>query len=289
MNEDRKPGGKKGKAPPKKSKTGLIVIIILVVVIGGAMLIFSLNLFNLREGVLMPYLRNAPLIGNLFPPAEYEGEEIPLEQRLPRDLAEIIRTQQREIDELNAQLIERERQIREYALRIARLLPFHQYWVEYQRVSAEFNAMIARGDPDAFLNHIQYIMPEFYEQLARDAFALRQHEESVDSIVRTLSSMQESAAADILVDFRITDVILLTSVLYNMGNTMRGEILEQMDADIAAFMLRLISVAEPVMPPVAPSLFTPEVPETYEDIFWEDDIEEEEYNAYEEDDDENEV
>jgi hypothetical protein len=117
--------------------------------------------------------------------------------------------------------------------------------------------MIARGDPEAYLHFIQYIMPEFYEQLARDAMMLQQYDDSIRTIVGTLNGMQESNAADVLVDLRTTDIVLLTSVLNAMGTTRRGEVFNQMDASVAAAMLRLISVSEPTLPPLAPALFTP--------------------------------
>ncbi|MCL2499227.1 MAG: hypothetical protein FWE90_02705 [Defluviitaleaceae bacterium] len=267
LNEQiKKPNTPKGKTPPKKGKRGLIIIILLVLIIGGVITVVGLNLFDFREGTLMPYLRNAPLVGGLFPPAEEESEEIPLEEMDARQLANMIRALEREIEVLQSQINAQSAREREHLLLIARLRPFRDHWFEYQRVSAEFNAMIARGDPDAFLNHIQYIMPEFYERLARDSIALRDFDESVMSQVRTLSNMQERNAADVLVNLRLTDIDLLVSILNAMSNPLRGAILDRMDAEIAAHMLRLISMPVPVLPPMAPALFTPPLPETFEDI-----------------------
>jgi hypothetical protein len=142
-------------------------------------------------------------------------------------------------------------------------------------VSAEFNAMIARGDPDAFLRFIYYIMPEFYEQLARDAMNLYLHQDSVDTVMRTLSNMEESNAAEVLENLRITDITLLVSVLNAMSNPLRGAILDEMEPVLAAAMLRLISVPEPTLNPLAPALFSPILPETYEDLTPDEEEEEE--------------
>jgi len=285
MNDEiRKPTQRKTtKTPPKKGKAGLIVILVLVLLIGGLILIIGLNLFNFREGVVMSYLRNAPLIGNLLPAAEQENyDEIPLELWPPGQLAERIRELEREVDTLEAQLHEMVERSRADALRIARLYPFYENWSEYQRVVAEFNAMVARGDPERYLAFFAYILPEFHEQLARDSMLLYRYQESVMSIVRSLLAMQERNAAEILEDLRTTDLMLLTNVLNAMGDTRRGEILEQMDADVAASMLRLISVTEPILSPLGPALFTPPLPLTYEEIHAVDDYEE--YDADDEDD-----
>ncbi|MCL2604363.1 MAG: hypothetical protein FWD90_07785 [Defluviitaleaceae bacterium] len=284
MNDNmKKPAKGKGKTPPKKGKKGLIIIILLVVIIGGAIAVVALNLFNFREGTLMPYLRNAPLVGGLFPPAEEESDEVPLEEMDTRQLANMIRALERDNEALQDQLSAAAERERADALLIARLRPFRDHWSEYQRVSAEFSAMVAHGDPDAFLNHVRYIMPEFYEQLARDAISLRDFDESVMSQVRTLSNMQERNAADVLVDLRITDIDLLVSILNAMSNSLRGAILDEMDAEIAAHMIRLISVPEPTLRPLAPALFTPPLPETFEDITPDEDYDDEDENG----DDEN--
>jgi hypothetical protein len=286
MNENKKRTAPKKNTPPKKGKKGLIIIIILVLIIGGIIAVYTLNLFDFREGVMMPYLRNMPLVGGFFPLPEEADETIPLEQRPPHELVRIIREQETQIEELETRIQSFLTQARSDALRIARLLPFYEHWIEYQRVSAEFNAMIARGDPEAYLHFIQYIMPEFYEQLARDAMQLHLYEESVTTIVRTLGNMQERNAADVLVDLRTTDIILLINVLNAMGNALRGAILNEMDPIIASAMLRLISIPEPTLSQLAPSLFTPELPETIQIIPEEDEIDEEDENGNDETTDE---
>jgi hypothetical protein len=284
MNKDIKKPGIKRKSPPKKGKAGLIIIIILVLVIGGLMAVFAFNLFGFRESVVMPYLRNAPLFGGLFPAPEEEDETIPLEQRPPQELADMIRAHEREIARLEEMVRVLSEQAQVDTLQIARLRPFHDHWDEYQRVSAEFNAMIARGAPEAFLDRIRDIMPEFYEQLARDSMHLRDHLESVLTVVRTLGNMQAKNAAELLVDLRSTDPELLANVLVAMGNELRGEILNEMDPPIAAAMIRLIHVQEPTLSPLAPSLFTPVLPETLEDIEPEEDEPEEDLEDGEESD-----
>jgi prefoldin subunit 5 len=267
MNENiKKPNPKKGKTPPKKGKKGLVVILLLVLIIGGGIAVIGLNLFDLREGTLMPYLRNAPLIGGLFSLADEEDEGITLEDMTPQQLANMIRALERENEALQEQMDDAATRERENNLLIARLRPFSEHWFEYQRVSAEFNAMIARGDPEAFLAHIQYVLPEFYEQLARDSMQLRDFDETIMALVRTLSAMQEKNAAEILVDLRTTDPELLVHILTAMSNALRGSIFDQMESAVAASMLRMISVSEPVLSPVAPALYTPELPEVLEDI-----------------------
>jgi hypothetical protein len=277
LNENVRKVVKGKKNPPKKGKAGLIIIITLAVIIGAAILLVGLNLFGVRDS-MADYFRGAPLIGRFIPDAPLEYDGIPLEEMSPHELANIVRTLEAEIAAVEARLAEAADQARADALRIARLLPFYTEWVEYQRVIAEFNAMIALGDPEAYLRFIESILPEFYEQLARDAMLLYQYQTTVMEIVRTLSNMQEGNAAAVLEDLRITDILLLTAVIREMSTSLRGAILDEMDSDIAAFMLRLISVPEPVVTPLAPALHTPDLPETYEDIepdeYYEDENEE---------------
>ena len=283
--ETGKPTRVKSKTPPKKGKAGLFVIIALVVIVVALIVIIAFNLFNFREGVVMNYLRNAPLIGRLIPDAEDEDYgQIPLEEWPVGQLVERIRELEAREAALEAEVQELLARARADALRIARLLPFQEYWFEYQRVSAEFNQMIAHGEPEAFLRFIENVLPEFYEQLARESMLLYEYQEAVDAIMRTLGNMQERAAAAILEDMRMTDLPLLAAVLSTMGNSMRGAIIEQMEPDVGSFMLRLIAVAEPVFTPLAPALFTPDLPLTYEDLYeaeYEDEYEEEEENGEE--------
>jgi hypothetical protein len=278
LNEDNKKTDKKGKNAPPKSKKGLVIIILLVLVIGGGIAVYALNLFDLREDVLMPYLRNAPLIGGFMPPAEEVPDTVPLEQMSPNQLANMIRGLQNEIAALEERSRQHEARAQADAERIARLIPFYTHWSEYQRVSAEFNTMVARGDPEAFLRFYEYILPEFYDRLARDAMLLYMHDEAVLAIVRTLNNMQEGNAAETLIGFRnLNEIALLTNILNAMGNSQRGAILDEMEPDMAAMMLLLISVDEPILPPLAPALFTPE-PLTINELAT---------DEYEPDDDEN--
>jgi len=277
MNERTGKSASGKKAAPAKGKGGLIVVIVLVLLVGFAIAVVAFDLFNFREGAVMSYLRNAPIIGNLMPAAaEEENGELPLEQWTVAQLAARVR----ELEDQVARLEEEQEALianaRAQALRIARLLPFYEHWSEYQRVSAEFNAMIVQGDPGGFLDFMQYILPEFHEQLMRDAVLQFHYDESIMSIVRTLGAMQERQAAAILEDLRMTDILLLSGLLNAMGNTMRGEILEQMDADIASFMIRLVSVSEPTWTVLAPALFTPDMPEFYGDLYTPDEEEPEE-------------
>lgn len=274
-----KPTRVKSKTPPKKGKSGYIVILVLVLVMVGFAVVIGFNLFDFREGVIMSYLRNAPLIGSLIPAvAEDDYDDIPLEEWPPDMLVARIRELEQQVYALEAENLEHIAQARRAALRIARLSPFEEHWMEYQRVVAEFNTMIVHGDPEAYLLFISYILPEFYEQLARDAVSLYQYQSSVRSIVGSLRNMQERAAAGILEDMLITDLPLLTAVLMTMGDVMRGAILEQMESDVASQMLRLIRVPAPVLPPLGPALFTPVLPETYDDLHEEEEQEEQEEN-----------
>lgn len=273
MNENTKKTVKRTKTPPKKGKTGLIVIIVLVVIIGGLILTVGLNLFGARDA-MANYFRNAPLIGRFIPDAVEEYDGIPLEEMSPHQLAAMIRELEREVEALQQHLREAADQARADALRIARLLPFYQEWMEYQRVSAEFNAMVARGDPEAFLRFIEHILPEFYEQLTREAMLLYEYQAAVMETVRTLGTMQERNAAAVLEEMRLTNLPMLTAVIRGMPTSLRGAILDEMDADVADFMLRLMSVPEPILGPLAPALHTPVLPETYDDLY----PDEEEYN-----------
>jgi hypothetical protein len=269
MNEKAsKPTRVKSKTPPKKGKAGLFVIIALVVVVGACIAIVTLDLFNFREGAVMTYLRNAPLIGNLFPAVtETDIEDIPLEEWPVELLTARVRELEALVARQEAQINEQLAQTQADALRIARLLPFYENWMEYQRVSAEFNAMIAHGDPEAYLRFVSNILPEFYEQLARESMLLYQYQEAVRITVSTLRNMQERDAARFLEDMRLDDLPFLTAVLLSMSDSMRGGIFEQMETEVGSFMFRLIAVAEPVFRPLAPALFTPTLPEVYEDLY----------------------
>ena len=58
---------KKGKGGKKKGKGGLIVLLAFIVVVLGAVLLIAFNVFGLRDDVVMPLLRNTPVINKLIP------------------------------------------------------------------------------------------------------------------------------------------------------------------------------------------------------------------------------
>ncbi|MCL2840814.1 MAG: hypothetical protein FWE05_08565 [Defluviitaleaceae bacterium] len=246
-------GDKKGKGV----KIFLIILLIFVLLIGGTVVIIALNIGGFRENVIMPYLRNAPLIGTFFPDAESAYDSIA--DMTPEQLRE-------EVERLQAAYNGRETRVRQLEEDLANanarinndLIRYYMYWNEFREAQAQLGQVLTHHDPQSFLNFLlQYhnlLDLEHIPQLIEEATFAAEFDAEVREMVRTLSNMDEAAAGEVLENWMLTNTAFMVLVLRDMGASMRGEIMETLEANVRANMLLLMSEPPPIFTPIIPYL-----------------------------------
>ena len=260
--------------PKKKGKKGLIIVLILLAVIGACVVLWIFNIGNLRDGVILPYLRNAPLIGNLFSDPEEGEDDGPFVAMTRDELINMILRLEENIENLESDIAARDATIQERDQTIAVLRPFERMIADYWYATARWNTMIAHGDPIAFAEWFRYIQPEFAAQLFEQVIQINQFNQQERAALATLNAMEVENAANALQDLMAINTPLMTSFLRNMSNARRAEIFDALPRSVVVLMMNMLTGQPPTFAPIAaPEINFP--PPIINDIFFPE--EEEEY------------
>ena len=236
----------------KKGKGGIIAIVLVVLLLGGGAAVIAADIGGIRENHIMPYLRNAPLVGSFIPQAEEPGEELTREE-----LERLLRDANLRIESLENQLSVREQQLAEANFHIRyNLEPFRNQWNSFLEARAALDQFLAHADPYGFTQFFAGVRPENVHQLYNEATALIEMQEQILGHVRTFNGMSAAAAGEILQIWMRESTLLMVRVLNAMSPPRRGEILQTLDPAVASTMLLLTT-----SPPVE---FVPLLPDLHE-------------------------
>jgi len=239
----------------KKGKSGIIIIVIIVLLIGGFATVLILDIGGFRENTVMPYLRNAPLIGSLIP----DAEEDPLENITPEQLLRENTDQALQIEANRIRIAELEWELFLANYRIENdLMRYHDNWHLFLGAQAAFMQMMAHEAPhDFFAFFTQFLAiyhPSYLPELIQEAYLLASYEDEIRELVRTLNGMDESNAGEVLERFMFTNPILLQSALRTMNAALRASIFDTLDPNVAASMFELMGNPIPTFTPIVPQL-----------------------------------
>jgi hypothetical protein len=231
----------------------------------------------------MPYLRNAPLIGGFFGSADDDEDD--LADMTPDQMrAEVLRLRQ-QVESQEAQMSDMRQEMAEANFRIQDLVRYYDNWREFRQAQAAFSQMLAHSDPNNFVQFFGYVDETLVPQLVDEARRLQEAEAETREMVRTLAGMEESAAGEVLERWMLIDLPLMVRVLREMGPSMRGAVLETLEATARANMLLFMSSPPPTFTPIVPNLrelppleTVPIIPPVIEDEYYE----EEDTTPYEE-------
>ena len=255
--EANNPPVSNGPEPEKKSKKGLIVIIIILLVIAACVVIWMFNIANLRDGVIMPYLRNAPFIGNLFPASE-EDDEGRFAGMTIDQLANMIIGLEEQINGLETEIVNLNSDLNERNQVIETLRPFEQMITDYWTATATWNAMIAQGDPIAYADWFNEIRPEYAAQLYEHAIQMNQFNQQERNILSSLNSMEVENAANVLQSMMATNTPLMIRFLRNMSASRRAEIWDALPGPTVLVMINMLAGQAPTLEPLtAPEINFP--------------------------------
>ena len=255
----------------KKGKGKLMFFLILFLIIGGIAAVLILDIGGFRENVIMPYLRNAPIVGGFIPAPVYEEEE----ELTPEELLQRYTILSQQLESVQTQLALANQQNVTYEELIVHLRAFENAWHLYRAARAQFEQMIALGDPENFIQFFDFVSEDNLVQRYLEAMAMAEFIEETTAIVATLNNMDESGAGEVLENLMTTDLDLMIRALWMMTPTRRAEIFDTLEADVVTRMIVLMSPDEPIIAPALPPALPefppppPAFPEGY-DVFSED-------------------
>jgi len=210
---------KAAKGQEKKGKVGLIILIAFIAVVGGFVLLTAFNVFGLRDDVVMPFLRNVPLIGSFITDAD---DPLVLAARREEELTERGTELETRIAQLEAQIESERAQVDEAnrnMLELNRLREMERGHNEHLANREAFERALAEGNIDDFTEWFETIHEELailiYEELTADTIAgyRRQH------YLNVWAEMTPTAVSNAIMarDMVTTNMPLLVSVFRDMN------------------------------------------------------------------------
>ena len=237
------------KRRPRRSEgnggVGFIVFLIFLLLIVATVAIISLNLFGWREDHVMPFLREAPVIGNFFANAEAR-EGAREEVRTHDELTALNTAQADRIERVEYERDELRIQLAEANARIHTLEALEREIHTYRNAIRDWNRMLAHADPREFANtFLDYVHPSYIPWLMGEADAIIAFDDNTRRLVAILNNMEESSVGEMLQQYLMTDHEMMLRLLHGMGSTRLGAVLDTLDPEISSVILMFMARPTP--------------------------------------------
>lgn len=237
------------KAGGKKSKVGLIILLSFIVIVGGFTALVAFDVFGLRTNVVMPMLRNLPIIGPMFE-AEYDPETgLPIQAYDPSatvaDLEAQIAALEQQLAEVNTnyetladEMAVLVQTIDEHELENERLREIEEYHMQILADREAFEREVAEDNPEAFNNFFETMNPELAEEIYTAAMNQRALDERWQNYLSSWGSAAPVNVARAIELMAPTDMALIASVMTDLPVNQRAAIMNQLSTDTMAVLYR---------------------------------------------------
>ncbi|MCL2854281.1 MAG: hypothetical protein FWE21_01520 [Defluviitaleaceae bacterium] len=233
-----------------KKKIWLIILLIFIVLAGGFTALVAFDVFGLRTNVILPMLRNLPIVGGMFAEAEYDPETgLPIQTYSPADT----------IAGLEAQILELENQLErtiadnaavaeerdvlytaanEDLMELDRLREIEEHHLEILADRERFEREIAENNIDAFVNFFETMHPETAEEIFAAAAGQHAMEERWQNYLSSWGSASPITVARVIESMATTDMPMIARVMVDLPVNQRVAIINQLSIDTAALLYR---------------------------------------------------
>jgi len=234
------------KKRPKRSRSGgdgvgFVLFLIFLLLILAIVAILSLNLFGWREAHVMPFLREAPVIGNLFTNAEVREDA-----RTHDELTALNSAQASRIERVEYELDNYRIRLAEANATIHELQQLHDEIDRYRVAIREWNRMLAHDDPEAFAERFfDYVDPTYIPWLMGEVDTILAFDANTRRMVGILNNMEANSVGEILQQYLMTNQDHMLRLLHAMGSTRVGEVFDTMEAEVTSVMLGMMARPTP--------------------------------------------
>ena len=267
--EDEKKG-KKEKKPKKEDKKGakednddedeeggtlsviLVTVFIVIVWLAILLLLIKLDVGGFGSGVLEPVLKDVPYVSKILPGHSLtaSGNGVIEDDSDPYagydnldDAIARIKTLENQLAEAQAASNDTDQTIADLQAEVARLKTYEQNQVEFEKIKDEFYNEVVFGDSaldiSEYQKYYETIDPTNAEILYKQVVQQEQVNKEIEDYAEAYSSMKAKDAAEIF-DTMTDRLTLVAKILGAMGTEDRGDILAQMDPDVAAQVTKLM-------------------------------------------------
>lgn len=226
--------------------TFFATVFIVIVWLAVIAVIIKLDIGGFGSNVLTPVLKDVPVLNKILPgvnltetnnPDAYGGysnlgDAVDQIKLLEAELEKAYSTnkfQEEQIDDLTAEVI--------------RLQEFEKMQVDFQRIKTEFYEEVVYSEKgpgaEEYKKYFEEMDPTTAEFLYRQVVVQLEESEKVKEYAETYTQMKPKEAAGIF-ESMTDNLDLVAKILMTMNSQQRGEIMGQMDPEIAAKLTKIM-------------------------------------------------
>ncbi len=226
----------------------LVTFVIIIIWIAILCLLVKLDVGGFGSNVLAPVLKDVPVINKILPAetvVSTDDEESYGGYTSLREAVDYIKELELELERAQAASNIDSEELEELRAEVDRLQTFEDRQTEFERLTTEFyqEVIYAENAPDIeeYQKYYESIDPTNAEYLYRQVVEQQQVDARLQGYADAYAAMEPAAAADIF-EAMTNDLDLVAKILNQMAPAPRGNILANMDPEIAA---RVTKVMDP--------------------------------------------
>lgn len=226
--------------------TFFATIFIVIVWLAVIAVIIKLDIGGFGSNVLTPVLKDVPVLNKILPgvnmtetnnPDAYGGYSN------LGDAVDQIKLLETELEKAYSTNQFQEEQIDDLQAEVLRLREFEQMQVDFQRIKTEFYEDVVYSEkgpgPEEYKKFFEAMDPTTAEFLYRQVVVQLEESEKVKEYAATYTQMKPKEAAKIF-ESMTDNLDLVAKILMSLNSQQRGEIMGQMDPEIAAKLTKIM-------------------------------------------------
>lgn len=226
--------------------TFFATIFIVIVWLAVIAVIIKLDIGGFGSNVLTPVLKDVPVLNKILPgvnmtetnnPDAYGGYSN------LGDAVEQIKFLEAELEKAYSTNQFQEEQIDDLQAEVLRLREFEQMQVDFQRIKTEFYEDVVYSEkgpgPEEYKKFFEAMDPTTAEFLYRQVVVQLEESEKIKEYAATYTQMKPKEAAKIF-ESMTDNLDLVAKILMTLNSQQRGEIMGQMDPEIAAKLTKIM-------------------------------------------------
>lgn len=224
----------------------LVTVVIVIIWVGILCLLVKLDIGGFGSNVLAPVLKDVPVINKILPAESVvstDDEESYGGYTSLKEAVDYIRELELELAQAQSASNMDTEELEELRAEVERLTTFEDRQVEFDRIQTEFYNEVVYAEngpgPEEYQKYYELIDPTNAENLYRQVVEQLQQDAQLTDYAQAYASMEPDAAAKIF-ESMTNDLDLVAKILSQMSAESRGNILANMDAEIAARVTRIM-------------------------------------------------
>ncbi|MCR4947477.1 MAG: hypothetical protein K5929_11100 [Lachnospiraceae bacterium] len=221
----------------------LASLVIIALWLGIFVLIVKWDVGGFGSTVMYPVFKNVPYLNMILPEVKETDEDPDHSFATIDDAVEYIKMLERELAGEQEKVASKNKRIEELKSKIEKLKSYETKIKEFDDLKKKFDEEVVFSDEAPDISYYQeyyaQISPENAERIYKQVLEQQQYNSELDNYVKTYSNMKAKNAAKIF-DTMTDNLTLVAEILEKMDAESRGEILGNMDAEIAARVTEIL-------------------------------------------------